>query len=870
MRKVLFGLSPNQKFFAKLQGVWGVTTGHDKPRYVDAKSLRSGYLGMTVWNTTTYQPSGALVASVYLNGTCSPDKTGFFSADGIYNSKTSYVNADADWYIWWDNTDTWNISEVKGTTGARGWSLTAADVTGSYTAYGTATGSPAVSEERSVSVIGSPDPDVAGAFFVSGYYNSVQAYTNEGGSWHVWWDNVDTWNISQAKGTQGDVYWSLTAADVNGAYTAGGDAVADATITLVQFGLDMSTHYSIKVEAVDERFASTSGVYRKSSPTLAADAIRPTATGQLIKWTIPVHPQTGYDDIAGSADTETTLRRIYLGMASEEALLDGATYQRADVVSDNTTTSWLQEDDDRSTTEPDSDALPPPYAKICISAYNRMWMACGISEERGEVTPTAPVSPETRYSLVGNTSGTDQTYFREGHEGATVTIERDRSYTVDEVDATLQILYLEETFTGTVAVSTEFKLVSDFGLYWSSIDNPHHWPLANYVPIDGYATSMWAAGRSVYVASRDYLHRFAAAAPEQGWIRLPQKIGCASPYSIVVYNDVSYFFDGTGFSGCDEIEIKNISNYRIRDLLQDIDPDYVHLITGAVDQLTNTIYWHFPVDGLMGNHYGIEFHPDTGDMYPIWRPDVSMIWEENGTVYYGTSGYFSEDSTSVIWELDPDYELDGVSASQAIYGTVKSIVGRVVTVTMEAGTLPTTFSGLPLVIRISETEDLMFVCGDGTNGDVLETFAGDWLATFSSGLLKTFVSGAGRDLQVWLHSDYDLTSITIGGDAWLGIIPFSFGPKWLDFGSPRYEHRVYELDLDFMPLGGPVTLVLDWYENLGTTPVKTQEYTLATGDTKLQAPLRHHPVYSIGFKVRVYGKYRIQIMHYNVTWATIR
>ncbi len=871
MKKVLAGLSPTSKFMAKLNGIWIVTTGHDKPRYVDAKTLRSGYAGMHPWTEDVYKPSGVLVSLVYVSGDITPDVVGYFIEAGTHNGETYYKLQDQDWYLWWDGSTDWIVSEAVGTTGARYWNFTDAAAYGEYGNQGTATGNLSVSDNRSVSIAGSPLPNITGEFIVSGHYNDELSYTSENGLWHLWWDNIDTWFISSAKGTASGVYWEREDPDKEGAYTEQGDADSGCSVVLKDLGLGIYKYYSLKVEAVDTRFASTTGMYRLSIPTIYSDPIRPTGKGQGILWTLPVHPQQGTYDLGVTEDSEATERRLYLGESSTEAVMEGATFLRAKTIEDNTTTSWIMVDNTVSTSQPNDNALPPPYAKLCIASYNRLWLAGGVSEIRGKVTPRAPVHPETRYSLEGNTSGADQTYFREGHERATITIPEDRSYLIDEVDETNQILYLTKDFEGTLDVGTTFKLVSNYGLYWSGIDNPHYYPLANYVPIEGYVTALWAAGRSIFVATKDAIHRFAAQAPEQGWIRLPQKVGCPSPHSIVTFNDVSYFFDGVGFSGCDEVSVANFSNYKIRELLQNVDPDYIHMITGAVDKLTNTIFWHFPVKEGRGNNYGVEFHPDSGDMYPIWRPDVQAIWEENGKVHYGTSGYFSESRTSAIWELDYDAALDGVGPAQAIQGTVKSVVGRVVTLDLEPGSLPTEFAGLPLTIRTSETEDEYFICGDGTNGEVLESFAGTALTTFAAGMLLTLESTfASQEVSIWLHSDYDLTNIKEGDSAWYGVIPFSFGPKWLDFGSPRYRHRVYELDLGFLPILGPLTLVVDWYADLGATPVKTQEYSLAEGDTKIQVPFRYQPVYTVGFKIRVYGKYRIQIMHYNVTWATLR
>lgn len=81
-----------------------------------------------------------------MTGELTPDSTGTYNLFGRYEGKQTFKLTTGDWYIWWDGTDTWNISTVIGTQGADFWTRTDPAIEGVYDPGGTAVGDATVAE----------------------------------------------------------------------------------------------------------------------------------------------------------------------------------------------------------------------------------------------------------------------------------------------------------------------------------------------------------------------------------------------------------------------------------------------------------------------------------------------------------------------------------------------------------------------------------------------------------------------------------------------------------------------------------------------------------------------------------------------------
>lgn len=81
-----------------------------------------------------------------VTGALTPDVTGDYLPNGIYNAKMSYQLVGNGWFIWWDAVDRWTISNTKGISAGNWWHRIDPDIEGAYVPQGTAVGIPTVTE----------------------------------------------------------------------------------------------------------------------------------------------------------------------------------------------------------------------------------------------------------------------------------------------------------------------------------------------------------------------------------------------------------------------------------------------------------------------------------------------------------------------------------------------------------------------------------------------------------------------------------------------------------------------------------------------------------------------------------------------------
>ena len=69
-----------------------------------------------------------------------------------------------------------------------------------------------------------PVPDCMCNYILGGAFNGKAYYKRATGGFYIWWDGVDTWNISEILGTPGAEFWTLATESPVGIYTLGGTA----------------------------------------------------------------------------------------------------------------------------------------------------------------------------------------------------------------------------------------------------------------------------------------------------------------------------------------------------------------------------------------------------------------------------------------------------------------------------------------------------------------------------------------------------------------------------------------------------------------------------------------------------------------------
>lgn len=79
-------------------------------------------------------------------------------------------------------------------------------------------------------VTGVQVPNVSGVFLMIELHNDELYFQRHDEAWFIWWDGVDTWNISEVLGVQGDSFWTRTDPTVDGDYVPQGTAQGTPTV----------------------------------------------------------------------------------------------------------------------------------------------------------------------------------------------------------------------------------------------------------------------------------------------------------------------------------------------------------------------------------------------------------------------------------------------------------------------------------------------------------------------------------------------------------------------------------------------------------------------------------------------------------------
>jgi hypothetical protein len=170
--------------------------------------------------------------SYVVTGTLTPDAASMFRAESYYEDKPSYVSKDREWFIWWDNIDSWIISDSVGWKEGPYWSRTDPAIIGTYSPQGGATGTATVSVAPAAdyNVTGATTPVNWGNYYTEGTYEGQTYYRRVDGEFFIWWDGIDSWIISYCPGYTNWPYWKRTDPAIEGDYDHYGRAVETATV----------------------------------------------------------------------------------------------------------------------------------------------------------------------------------------------------------------------------------------------------------------------------------------------------------------------------------------------------------------------------------------------------------------------------------------------------------------------------------------------------------------------------------------------------------------------------------------------------------------------------------------------------------------
>ncbi len=500
-------------------------------------------------------------------------------------------------------------------------------------------------------------------------------------------------------------------------------------------------------------------------------------------------------------------------------------------------------------------------ARILRVAADKTWVEI-VNENGVDETPSgSPVATLEQNHIEGNADAE----FTDGFEGATFGFEGEDGILIEEVDSTNNILILEKEYDGSIVKDTasDYAIISDYGLYYSAINNPHRFPVENFMITPGKSTALAAIGDRILIFSRDQVIAIHQSNLEQGYFVLENTMGCSAPFSIINAMNLVFFWTGQTFAKTDGQTVIPVTVNRASDLTRNIDQLRADYITGAYDKRRQVIRWMFPYEDEATSNYGLELNVQNEDVWPVAMRDVSLMWyapdpdtRDWGFWHAGSSRY-TDSGKSYLYQHDPDLWAGALPDDSAWLGRVTDVSELV---------------SNKFRVESIEEDDFAFhqidsVSTDNEGVPFVALAADDSWETH--GVVKKMTDNSDGTFTVEFHADFDLDDLKPGDHFLFGCLPMSYGPRWIDFDSPRYPHHVYDLDVEIQALEAAGVLFIDWFTEMNMTPVKTESKNLTAGTSKVQFAFRMGKPYVVGFRLRWYGP-RIRIQHYSLTWATIR
>lgn len=75
-------------------------------------------------------------------------------------------------------------------------------------------------------------PDSSGSYFYAGSFGGVSYARRADGAWFLWWDGVQSWNITSILGGACEFIWERESPDIEGLYIGAFPATGDATVRI--------------------------------------------------------------------------------------------------------------------------------------------------------------------------------------------------------------------------------------------------------------------------------------------------------------------------------------------------------------------------------------------------------------------------------------------------------------------------------------------------------------------------------------------------------------------------------------------------------------------------------------------------------------
>lgn len=435
------------------------------------------------------------------------------------------------------------------------------------------------------------------------------------------------------------------------------------------------------------------------------------------------------------------------------------------------------------------------------------------------------------------------TSFTQGMVGASFTFDGEGSYTIGWVDEVNQKLTFTQLYEGSATTDTDLNISSDYELSWSDYGDPHIWRTENQTDIADDIKSIEVWGGLILVFCSRSLWKIPLNNIYQNPTLVSTNILFSAAFSVVSTPGGVLFYDGSGFSITDGQSIRSITQYKATDLMETINSDMAYNIRGAYDSVNRRVEFVFPTGTDITNNTGMYITIDSLNIYPFTRMDCNVLWEdedEDGrpVMVHGTSGRHVDSGGGTVYTHPINQATDG-DVSGSMFGTITEI---------NAGYMVVDFND---TVTAGEGTYAMSYPPDGEGGYIVQFIAQD----------IELVSG--NTYNVYFSDDWFSSGFEVGGYLYLAMIPFDYGIKWLDFGSPQYQHKVRQLQFDVRNYTG--SLIVEHYGDLNSNnPIQVNNETITAADTKIIIPLKRGSYYTYGFRIRGYSSTKFKLLSFEV------
>ena len=873
-QKVITNLTAGQKaVFPRLNKQVCVFNGYDKPRYFD-KNGRAGYLGLEAWTDDSFKLTGvAGVTGTLGNGkffscVAVPIDTRYSDVNGRYRMGNPTVASDAVEATSEGQQITWTLPLAHTQSSSNIYSSAFLTGGGSATAViGTWTvvndGSFNITIDgtvRSVTALDfSADTDMDE--IASTIQAGIRALTAK-------YETV-TWSTDHFIVSSGDTSddSAITVTSAQGAGTdisgAGGtpfmdSEVGNGVVTNALTDVEADTVYLYCSQASPSAELAETGTkyFIGSVDNVAGETLEmtadPTTSVSAVETNNFQPPTFSYsvvmnDRIFGIVgETEA---RGQIQWSSTNTQFEGKSYGAFVIssITDQGNDIWRY----TFSGTPDLSDIAGGMRMTCASATD--------SDNDVELTTVWDVSDASDYIDVRNDEGVAQggagglcnvfeTYIGEGFSGANFRFEADgvaQDYIVDEVDYENQTFtVVETTYNGLISSDTftDFVITThDKRLWYSKLDDPNTYPATNTLQFEEELTGLSTAGEQLAVFSLTSVYIVNPRNPLE-YRKTHSPVGTPAKFSTVPTENGVYFFDGTKFRLFDGYNSTEFTSRRVARFMEGLNPALKHLVHGIYIPSERVVKWFVPYGSTTATmNYWVEYHLNSGFWWYGRSVDAtfSTVIEEptsgETVLYTGSSARYTDKGFVNKWF---DSDVDGLdSTTTTIWGTVTNVV--------DASNQLSFSVGAGLVISTNDIGVPCQVIDSGGTRDILC-------------VVETIVDNGGGNYTITYHDDFDLSSVVVGDWVVLGSPAFTYGIKWMDFGSPQYLHELKEIHLD-ATAGDYTWGLVDFYTDYDPSSKKTVAFSFASGETKRVVRFHGQRGYQVGFKIRAWSQGKFEV-----------